>query len=358
MMPSNLHDAFKRAYARGYLSVGSKCNLKCFYCTRKWNPEGLLLWYNDFLTVDEVKHFLSFVPDKHIDCIGGAVNEIYDGEFFMHPKSVEILEHVRDQGFAVNQVYTNGTLITEDDMKVVKEIAIRDEIAIHLTHWKKTNHAFALADKYGIPYSALIVPTRNDIDRGRIERWIQRLQDHDPLSIRILFPGYTKYMSKRFAEQMAVSNEEIRTRISKWSADYPRIDIDYQFGKHHEESIQDSLRRFKNEYPKYTDTDKPRLLFLISESVEEFFENSVQSLAIENYRIVTVKNETFGGNVVVSGLLLIDDYSTAIEEALATGYEPEFLVLTANSFPYDDADLRGVPAASISDKFGIPMMWC
>ena len=67
---------------------------------------------------------------------------------------------------------------------------------------------------------------------------------------------------------------------------------------------------------------------------------------------------TFGGNIIVAGLLLVQDYLPVIEQVLSEGYTPDLIVLPKDSFYFDDLDLTGVSAYTIRDKFGIEIFWC
>ena len=71
-----------------------------------------------------------------------------------------------------------------------------------------------------------------------------------------------------------------------------------------------------------------------------------------------VKNTTFGGNIIVAGLLLVQDYIPVIEKVLAEGYKPDVIVLPKAGFYFDELDLTGVSVQTIKDKFGIEVCWC
>ena len=375
-LPDQVYDAYKREFTNGVVNAGTKCNLRCFYCSQEFNPPNLVPDYREFLTVEEIKHFLSFVPNKNIVKIGSS-DLVGAGEFFSHPQAFEIFQYLKDEDFIVNDISTNGIPITEDHVKLMDGWV--KNIGLHLTgpggtlhmpneHSTSTIETFDLVDKYKIPYSVYIVPTRNDIEHNRIEEWIGSLQDRSLEEIRLLQPGYTKYTPEKIAKQMDISNEEIWYLIEKWQRKYPKIKIDYQRGKLHEASILNSLLNFMATYTQYTTIERPKTLFLIAKSVEDIFEDVLRVFTpIDNYKIHTVENITFGGNCEISGLLLVDDYVAAIEKVLATGYKPDFLVFPKISFEvypvpgvdgWVDADLRGIPALDISEKFKIPMQWC
>ena len=108
----------------------------------------------------------------------------------------------------------------------------------------------------------------------------------------------------------------------------------------------------------YKDANNPKMLFMISESVEKIFESHVKKIIPFEYKIQMVKNTTFGGNIIVAGLLLVQDYLPVIEQVLSEGYTPDLIVLPKDSFYFDDLDLTGVSAYTIKDKFGIEIFWC
>ena len=74
--------------------------------------------------------------------------------------------------------------------------------------------------------------------------------------------------------------------------------------------------------------------------------------------MVVVKNETFGGSIKVSGLLQTSDYISILDKTISKEYRPDLVVLPKMSFFYDDLDLRGVSAHTITEKFNIPVVWC
>jgi hypothetical protein len=307
--------------------------------------------------MEEIKHFLEFLPDEFVE-LGGAVYTI--GEFFAHPKTLQVLKYMQDNGYLLRGATTNGSLIKEEHAEVMNDMKSKDcDLGVHLTNWKTTGHVFDILEKYDIPYHVDIVPTRNEIKGCHIEKWIEKLQSYNPLCIRILKPGYTKYTPKKIAYQMSIPNEEVQFLISKWQSQYPNIKIEYQIVKHYAVGILESLHVFTQNYSNYTDKSNPKILFLISEAVKDIFTSIIKEFtSIDNYKVTPVKSITFGGSCDQAGLLLVDDYISAIEELKANGYIPDIIIFSKASFQYDSSDLKGVPASSIMDKYKLPIMWC
>ena len=62
-MTERVYWGYKREYSFGLMNVGTPCNTKCFYCSQYWNPPDVIIAYPQWLTMDEIKHFLTFVPN-------------------------------------------------------------------------------------------------------------------------------------------------------------------------------------------------------------------------------------------------------------------------------------------------------
>ena len=213
--------------------------------------------------------------------------------------------------------------------------------------------------KYNIPYVAVIVISTIDIKNGRTEKWLELLQAHNPTEIEVVPPGYTKYTPEHISKHMEISWDDHWNYIKNWRKKFPKIPIEWEASKLYNgmavDEITNSLRWLNKRRKK---TDK-KILFLVAESVEGIFESTVEKENLfKDYKVVTTKNETFGGSIKVSGLLQTSDYITALDKTISNDYRPDLIVLPKMSYFFDDLDLRGVSAHTISDKFNIPVVWC
>ena len=367
-MSEKAHWAFKREYSFGLVNVGTPCNEKCFYCSQYWNPPDLVVSYGGWLTMEEIKHFLTFVPDKVIRVIGYG-HHVNNGEFFAHPKSLEILEYLIDNDFIVRGIDTNGHSLTENHIKFIERFhtkvaehrhyGIWQGLYLHLTNYEKTKDTLELLSKYKIPYVAVIVISTVDVKNGRTEKWIEQLQTHNPTELEVVPPGYTKYTPEHITKHMEISWEQHWGYMKNWRRKFPKIPIEWEASKLYngmaEEEITYSLKWL---YKSRANTDK-EILFLVAESVGGIFESIVEKENLfTNYKVVVVKNETFGGSIKVSGLLQTSDYISILDKTISKEYRPDLVVLPKMSFFYDDLDLRGVSAHTITEKFNIPVVWC
>ena len=379
-MTERVYWGYKREYSFGLVNVGTPCNTKCFYCSQYWNPPDVIIAYPQWLTMDEIKHFLTFVPNKVIHEVGYG-HHISNGEFFAHPNATEILKYFIDENFTVRGLDTNGHFVSEEQVQLMK-ILLENEtgrgigwddgqnkvdvdeninegmwwgLYLHLTNYEKTKHCLDLLDKYNFPYAVVIVPSLVDLQNGTSEEWIRLLnENHNPTEIEISHPAYTKYAPPNVAKHLDFTWDEGWEYIRKWQKSYPRVKINSE-NRISPDRIDKSLNVLMDNYK---DTNNLKMLFMISESVEKIFESHVKKIIPFEYKIQMVKNTTFGGNIIVAGLLLVQDYLPVIEQVLSDGYTPDLIVLPKDSFYFDDLDLTGVSAYTIRDKFGIDIFWC
>tara|TARA_R110000824_G_C14964074_1_gene652335 strand:- start:58 stop:768 length:711 start_codon:yes stop_codon:yes gene_type:complete len=230
---------------------------------------------------------------------------------------------------------------------------------LHLTNYEKTKHCFELLDKHDVPYAVVIVPTLVDLENGKSEEWIRLLnEEHNPSQIEISHPAYTKYAPPNVVKHLDFTWDDGWEYIKKWQKKYPKVKIDSEnriTPGRIDKSLNDLLDRFKD----VIENDNPKMLFLISESVKEVFETHVKKIIpFDDYKIQMVKNTTFGGNIIVAGLLLVQDYIPIIEQIISEGYIPDLIVLPKDSFFFDELDLTGVSVHTITEKFGIKVVWC
>jgi hypothetical protein len=366
-MTERVYWAYKREYSFKLMNVGTPCNTKCFYCSQYWNPPEIIIAYPKWLTFDEIKHFLTFVPEKTITAIGYG-HHVSNGEFFAHPNAKEILQHLIDEKYTVRGIDTNGHFVNEEHIKLLSLLMkhrwgrssqidyLWSGIYLHLTNYEKTKHTFELLDKHEVPYAVVIVPTLVDLENGKSEEWIRLLnENHNPIEIEISHPAYTKYAPPNVIKHLDFTWDEGWKYIKKWQKLYPRIKIDSE-NQINTNAIDESLSDLI-EWDNYEPNSK--MLFLVSESVEKVFESHVKKItSFNDYKIQMVKNTTFGGNIIVAGLLLVQDYIPVIEKVLSEGYKPDVIILPKAGFFFDELDLTGVSAHTIKDKFGIEVCWC
>jgi hypothetical protein len=98
-----------------------------------------------------------------------------------------------------------------------------------------------------------------------------------------------------------------------------------------------------------------RVLWLASEAASGLIEARLKTAAGATtgaHSVVTVKNETYGGNIVAAGLLKARDFIRAGNDALQRFPETDLILLPKMPFDNLYQDLEGVPAWRIAEELG------
>ena len=175
--------------------------------------------------------------------------------------------------------------------------------------------------------------------------------------VRLLRPGYTRYTPSHIARELTVSDKELQDfclRITK-KYTFPihtSPDIDYK------NKLKNILCSLFNLFKTSKHLSKKRKLFLCAKSVKNILPIALEAMEIQNYEIKTVKSKVFGGNVDCAGLLLVEDYISAIEEFFEQSQteKPEVVILPRASFDINMEDLSMTPVKKIEDIFNINLI--
>ena len=237
-----IYEAYKKDFQNGMITVGNICSSSGFFCSQKWNPPGIFQNLNRFLTLDEIKHFSNLYL-KDVNGIGSAIHN-NSGEFFSHPRAIEILDFLALSDKICKQVplFTNGFGLTEEIIKACKKIGLYLSFSLNsFDPWIRTNmmggsyeqnknaiDSIYKLDKYNVSYCIWIVPLKSNLENGDLERTIQRLNLSKASHIFIHLPGYTKYTPPRVIEELSISQEELQKFILAMREKY-KIKIQQNF---------------------------------------------------------------------------------------------------------------------------------
>lgn len=103
-----------------WIEVCNNCNLKCKHCYNKSSSLS-----NSFMTLDDFKKVCLELSQLEINKI-----QIIGGEPFCHPQIMQMLEYASSM-FSFIEIFTNGTLITEDICSFIKEKGIKIAISVY-----------------------------------------------------------------------------------------------------------------------------------------------------------------------------------------------------------------------------------
>jgi len=101
-----------------------------------------------------------------------------------------------------------------------------------------------------------------------------------------------------------------------------------------------------------------KVLWLTSEAAFSRIQVSVAMHAPSfpnEHRVVPVPNRTYGGNIMVAGLLMADDFITAGKKALEGWAGAELVLVPRTPFDWLSRDLQRRPAHDIRDALGVPV---
>ena len=141
-----------------WIEVCTGCNLRCIHCYNGEQPQ-MQMSMQDFREVCET---LSASGIQRVQLIGG--------EPFSHPDIIRMMQTAAD-AFSSVEIFTNGTLLTEEHCSVMKAHRIRAALSVYSyrddmhdavtgipgSH-RKTERAIAMLAAYGIPHR--IAPIR------------------------------------------------------------------------------------------------------------------------------------------------------------------------------------------------------
>jgi hypothetical protein len=73
------------------------------------------------------------------------------------------------------------------------------------------------------------------------------------------------------------------------------------------------------------------------------------------HHVVPVPNRTYGGNIMVAGLLMVDDFIAAGKQAMEVWPGTELILVPRTPFDWLSRDLQRRPAHAIRDALGVPV---
>ncbi len=359
--------------AGGYtnqLPVSSVCNAKCLFCSNDMNP--FEIYREGFRSLDDIKKGIAILDTKSNadirigDSLPGRVSE---GEALLHPDIFTILKLIREKiPGRVIQVNTNGTLFTEEFIKELLPFKpMKFTISYHSDNpgnWSRiyknkiekfqiARNSFYRLLKEGFFVDAAMVPLPKLVGYEDIEKTIQALMFYVK-KVLVYLPGWSKNAGPELKEIMDVDLVEMSDFFAKMRKKY-KIDLDvrpdlnkplnfdpYQF------MIGSFNKGFRN------------VLWMFSEAAyargKEIIEKNLPFVPNNHYS-ECVKNYTYEGNIICSGLLMVEDFRKALIKAFEKYKDQKIsidhIVLPNNPFDRFGDDLTGENYSKLSEEFGV-----
>ena len=379
--PEESYSIFFREWLAGgqpsnQLPISAACNSHCLFCSNDLNPfpisRGL------FREVEDIKQQLSLMdsgirhPIRMSDSTPGRIAE---GEAFLHPEFFKILGLVRRK-FPVNRLCftTNGTMLDEIFVKELSRFKpIEITLSMHsarpdlwarifgkpLTFARKAIGALDLLQKHGIDFAGSIVPLPNLCGWEDIERTFAAFVSRGAQAMILWWPGYSVCSTTDAVRQMDYPlgeflrfAERMHARHGVPITAYPHVsaDLALEVG-----SIVSATRKgnVKNSLGPYR-----RVLWLTSEAAHGKIKGAIDRSADDDGNVhiaYPVRNGTYGGNIIVAGLLMVEDFVRAGKEALSEYPETELVLVPKAPFDAHGRDLTGNPAYRIAEELQRPV---
>lgn len=299
--------------------ISSVCNTNCIFCSNNNNPFDTPR--AEFRPYDDIISNLRMIdytqPIRLCENIPGRIKE---GESLLHPQLWDILDHIRQKNCKSVIVFaTNGSMLSEDmviRLCLYKPILI-DTLSLNssnIENWMKLHRASKekaivahnapkLLKKYGIPFTASLVAMPMITGYDDIGKTLDYAYANGAQECFIWIPGYSKYVSKEIVSLMQCDRllvEDICDQGEKRWGHYPQIlpnnsvDLKHEICKAFEigpdggnlfmssvlayNNVCDNVKKYKTTYPNY---------------------------------VIRTHNKTYGGNIIVGGLLFVNDYIDA-----------------------------------------------
>jgi len=201
-------------------AAASRCNLQCRFCYNKGTAAALRSRPRN--PDDEYEEILSriehYVPHGRLSVLPGAASP---GEFFAHPRSVDILRAVRTKTAEPLRIATNGSLLTPETIVTLREFAplfldvsLNSASPSRRTWLMKDNNPHIAIESLGrlaearIPFSVVIVPwpfPSTDEMFKDLHETVVFADSNQSAFIQVSLPGYSRF----FSEETLFDHDEI-----------------------------------------------------------------------------------------------------------------------------------------------------
>ena len=355
--------------ATNQLQISSICNARCIFCSNNMNP--FPIFRLGFRPLEDIKRAISLLnPDISEVRLGDALpGRISEGEALLHPDIIKILELIREKTpSCVVQINTNGIMLDKDFIeKLIPYKPLKFTISYHSdnpTYWCKifnlkldkytiARDSFFLLSRNSFLIEAAIVPLPHLVGYPDIENTIKKFRFFTREVIAYA-PGYSYKAPKELKKILDTDFLElsrffmkVRKKYKMNIVLYPDLGAPPDFYPH-AIMVETYRKKFSN------------VLWLFSSSIYKHAKiilEKCNKLVPNEHYAHEVKNNTYRGNIICSGLLMVDDYKRAIKEALSNFRKStiDLIIMRGSAFDRFGDDLQGENYSTLVDSFKIPI---
>lgn len=354
---------------RNQLPISAVCSLNCIFCSNDQNP--FAIERNIFRDLEDIKHQLSLMPvhDVPIRMSDSLPGRISEGEAFLHPRFFEILDVVRRKyPFNCLCFTTNASMIDEPFVRhLAKYRPLEINVSMHcleLSSWAtimgksereaiRAISSLALLRDNRITLDGTIVTTPRICGWKAIEETYSNFIAHGAREMTLYWPGHTVQTPSEVVDQISVPLEEFTDFGYRMRAkfDVP-VSILPDMRKCLPVAVDTIMSHTLHGNPRNGWASHSEVLWLTSEAVADRIRGMVGDHAAEfsnTHRVFPVPNRTYGGNIIVSGLLMVDDFLDAGKEALRRWPHTDLVLIPDRPFDGLKRDLLMTPAHRLED---------
>lgn len=351
-----------------FLPISTTCNCSCIFCTNKFNifpcQTGLLR------DIEDIRHQLSLMRlhENPINLTSIIPGRLPEGEAFLHPQFFQILQLVRRK-YPRNQLVFNSNC-AGIDAAFIKELSRYNPVSIgvslHSTRPDLWAHIFGRSEadaqnvlqairllaEYHCALWGAIVPLPNLCGWNDIEQTISFMMAQGARRMVLHCPGYTRLTPRHVIDEIecplpAFTDFACRIRAARTIQidDHPAMQsaLNLPLKTVVSQTLRGNLRNRCGPYR--------TVLWLVSQAAHRRIDAALQLISLtENTHVLhPVPNSAFGGNVIIGGLLTVDDFIAAGRAALAAHPDTELILIPDAPFDAFGRDLLYQPVHMIAE---------
>lgn len=357
------------------LPISAVCNAHCLFCSNNLNPFSVAGGF--FRDMEDIKLQICAMranddPIRLSDSLPGRIAE---GEAFLHPRFFEILDLVRRR-FIYNTLCftTNASML---DAAFLKKLAtyrpIEITVSMHSTQPELWARIFGKKDKdaltalialpliteYGMELVGTIVPLPRLCGWIDLERTYEHFVNQGAKRMILFWPGYTVRTPESVVRELACPLEEFTAFAQRMKERFstpvnPLPDMAALLNV----PVATIISKTHRGNPKTQSTAYQHVVWLASRAAFDQLKAQVAekaTSAANRHDVAVVDNLTYQGNVIVAGLLMVDDFVQAGRAALNRWPDTDLFLVPSAGFDGLQRDLNGTPAYKMAESLGRPV---
>jgi hypothetical protein len=357
------------------LPISAVCNSRCLFCSNHLNPFPVAGGF--FRDIEDIKLQLCAMsanddPIRMSDSLPGRISE---GEALLHPRLFEILEWARKKFFYNTLCFTTSASML--DSVFLKRLSafkpIELTVSLHsldpslwarifgqdLRRAETAISALPLIRAHGMDLIGTIVPLPRICGWDDIEHTYRYFALQGAKSMILYWPGHTKRTPAEGVKDLECSLSEFTDFAERMKASCPMPLV------HHPDMVAPLalpvdviIAKTLKGNPKKGGAAYEKVVWLCSAAAFNRMDSVVREKSSHSsnvHQVMAVENETYGGNIIAAGLLMVEDFIRAGKKALDLCPDADLFLVPRVPFDALLHDLEGVPAYRIPQELARPV---